>query len=42
MKYTGMSMGMWTLFAPSFRKQLTVVIGLQCEHGKSNHEKSKA
>ena len=25
MKYTGMPMGMWTLFAPSFRNQLTAV-----------------
>lgn len=27
MKYIGMPMGMWVLFASSFRKQLTVVLG---------------
>ena len=27
MKYAGMPMGMWALFAPSFRKQLTAVFG---------------
>ena len=27
MKYAGMPFGMWTLFAPSFRNQLTVVFG---------------
>ena len=27
MKYIGMPMGMWALFAPSFRKQLTAVFG---------------
>ena len=27
MKYAGMPMGMWTLFAPSFQKQLTAVLG---------------
>ena len=25
--YSGMPMGMWTMFAPSFRKQLTAVFG---------------
>ena len=38
MKYAGMPFGMWTLFAPSFRNQLTAVFG----YGKSHHEKSKA
>ncbi len=28
MKYLGMPMGMWALFAGSFRRQLTVVFGL--------------
>ena len=27
MKYTGMPMGMWVLFAGSFQKQLTAVFG---------------
>ena len=27
MKYVGMPFGMWTLFAPSFRNQLTAVFG---------------
>ena len=27
MKYIGMPMGMWVLFAPSFRNQLTAVFG---------------
>lgn len=27
MKYAGMPFGMWTLFAPSFRNQLTAVFG---------------
>ena len=42
MKYIGMPMGMWTLFAPSFRNQLTAVFGYGTEYGKSHHEKSKA
>lgn len=35
MKYTGMSMGMWTLFAPSFRKQLTAVFGYSTSMSKA-------
>ena len=39
--YFGMPMGMWALFAPSFRKQLTAVFGHEgrftkcaiCTHG---------
>ena len=27
MKYIGMPMGMWVMFAGSFQKQLTVVLG---------------
>ena len=27
MRYAGMPMGMWTLFAGSFQKQLTAVLG---------------
>ena len=27
MKYAGMPFGMWALFAPSFRNQLTAVFG---------------
>ena len=28
MKYTGMPFGMWALFAGSFQKQLTTVLGM--------------
>ena len=31
MKYVGMPFGMWTLFAPSFRKQLTAVFGYDAD-----------
>ena len=41
MKYMGMPMGMWALFAGSFQKQLTAVFGLSLIH-ISEHEKSKA
>ena len=32
MKYMGMPMGMWALFAGSFQKQLTAVLGLSLIH----------
>ena len=41
MKYSGMPMGMWTLFAGSFQKQLTVVLGYDTATAKSIVKKSK-
>ena len=35
MKYAGMPFGMWTLFAPSFRNQLTAVFGYGTNTAKS-------
>ena len=42
MKYIGMPMGMWALFAGSFQKQLTEVLGYDTDTAKSDHEKCKA
>ncbi len=41
MKYAGMPMGMWALFAGSFRKQLTVVLGYDADAAKKITEKAK-
>ena len=41
MKYTGMPMGMWMLFAPSFRKQLTAVFGYGADRAKTVTKKTK-
>ena len=41
MKYTGMPMGMWTLFAPSFRNQLTAVLGYDADAAKAITKKAK-
>ena len=41
MKHTGMPMGMWTLFAPSFRKQLTAVFGYNTSTAKAIMKKAK-
>ena len=35
MKYAGMPWGMWMLFAPSFRKQLTAVFGYGTDTAKT-------
>ena len=35
MRYAGMPMGMWVLFAGSFRKQLTAVFGYDPETAKA-------
>ena len=35
MTYFGMPFGMWTLFAPSFRKQLTAVFGYDTDTAKA-------
>ncbi len=42
MKYAGMPFGMWMLFAGSFQKQLTAVLGYDAATAKSYHEKGKA
>ena len=34
MKYTGMPFGMWALFAGSFQKQLTAVLGYDADAAK--------
>mgnify|MGYP004639250419 CR=1 FL=1 len=41
MKYIGMPFGMWTLFAPSFRKQLTAVFGYDADTAKDITKKAK-
>lgn len=35
MKYIGMPFGMWTLFVPSFRNQLTAVFGYDTDTAKA-------
>lgn len=35
MKYIGMPMGMWMMFAGSFQKQLTVVLGYDADAAKA-------
>ena len=41
MKYAGMPFGMWTLFAPSFQKQLTAVFGYDMDTAKAITKKAK-
>ena len=41
MKYAGMPMGMWTMFAGSFQKQLTVVFGYDADTAKTITKKAK-
>ena len=41
MKYAGMPFGMWALFAGSFQKQLTAVLGYDADTAKAI-EKGKA
>ncbi len=41
MKYFGMPMGMWALFAGSFRRQLTAVLGYDAETAKDITKKAK-
>ena len=41
MKYAGMPIGMWTLFAPSFRNQLTAVFGYGTNTAKAITKKAK-
>ena len=41
MKYAGMPFGMWTMFAPSFRNQLTAVFGYGTNTAKAITKKAK-
>ena len=41
MKYIGMPMGMWVLFAGSFQKQLTEVLGYDTDTAKAITKKAK-
>ena len=41
MKYMGMPMGMWALFAGSFRAQLTAVFGYDAAEAKAITKKAK-
>ena len=41
MKYMGMPMGMWALFAGSFQKQLTAVFGYDTDTAKAIAKKAK-
>ena len=41
MKYAGMPFGMWALFAPSFRKQLTAVLGYDADAARAIVKKAK-
>lgn len=41
MKYIGMPMGMWTMLAPSFRKQLTAVFGYDSDTAKGIEKNAK-
>ena len=42
MKYMGMPLGMWALFAKSFQKQLTLVFDYDAAAAKKNRPKGKA
>ena len=42
MKYAGMPMGMWVLFAGSFQKQLTEVLGHDADTARAITKKAKA
>ena len=41
MKYMGMPMGMWALFADSFQKQLTAVFGYDADAAQAITKKTK-
>ena len=41
MKYAGMPMGMWALFTPSFRNQLTAVFGYDDDTAKDITKKAR-
>ena len=41
MKYAGMPAAMWTLFAGSFRKQLTAILGYDEASAKEIIQKAK-
>ena len=42
MKYAGMPFGMWVLFAGSFQKQLTAVLGYDTDISKKKKKKAKS
>ena len=42
MKYAGMPFGMWMLFAGSFQKQLTAVLGYDAATARAITKKGKA
>ena len=42
MKYTGMPMGMWALFAKSFQRQLTAVLHYDTDTAKKIAREAKA
>ena len=42
MKYAGMPFGMWVLFAGSFQKQLTAVLGYDAATARAITKKGKA
>ena len=41
MKYVGIPFGMWTLFAGSFQKQLTAVLGYDAATARAITKKAK-
>ena len=41
MKYAGMPLGMWVLFAGSFQKQLTAVLGYDADTARAITKKAK-
>ena len=41
MKYAGMPFGMWALFAGSFQKQLTAVLGYDADAAQAITKKAK-
>lgn len=41
MKYFGMPMGMWAMFAGSFRRQLTAVLGYDAAAAKAITRRAK-
>ena len=41
MKYAGMPFGMWVLFAGSFQKQLTAVLGYDADTARAITKKAK-
>ncbi|MEI3249911.1 MAG: hypothetical protein V8R95_05775 [Faecalibacterium sp.] len=42
MRWTGMPMAMWAVFARSFQTQLTAVLGYDAVTARANHQNRKA